>query len=88
LAKIKIVIDERGRRLLLQDPDIHAQLRDVAGVVARKAGSDWSVQDWNKPPSRGRKTRTVVNVINNKPSAAFEEARKGRMSRILKGFEQ
>lgn len=88
MARVKIVMDERGRRVLLHDPGIHSQLREVASVIARKAGNDWSVQDWDKPPSRGRKTRTVVNVINDKPSAPYEEARTGRMSRILKGFEQ
>jgi len=88
LGSIKIVMDERGRRVLLHDPGIHSQLREVGAVLARKAGSEWSVQDWNSPPSRGRKTRTVVNVINTKPDAAYTEAATGKMSRIVKGLEQ
>lgn len=85
--KVRVELDRRGIAVLLHDDDIHAQLRSVGEGIAARAGSEWSAEDWRNPPMGGRKTRTVVNVVNKTKGADRKEAESGRMARIIKGME-
>lgn len=87
MAKVKVILLDRGMRELVHDDGIHAQLRAVGESIAARAGSEWDAEDWRNPPMGGRKTRTVVNVVNRTKGADYAEAKSGRMARILKGME-
>jgi hypothetical protein len=80
LARFAYVqLDSSEVRKLLKSPEVASYLLSLGETVASKAGPEYKAEIDNE----SRKSRVVVNVVDDRKEARFIEMRTGRLARAL-----
>jgi hypothetical protein len=80
VRNVIIKLDSLGIQRLLNSDDIRAELANVGGQLATKAGPQYVVEQWYE-----RKV-AVVNVVDPEQGAIGREAASGNLARAVQGM--
>ena len=76
---VYVNLDRAEVRNLLKSPEVASFLLGIGETVASKAGPEYKAEVDNK----SRKSRVVVNVVDDRKEARFIEMSTGRLARAL-----
>jgi hypothetical protein len=76
---VYVNLDSKEVRKLLKSPEVASYLLSLGETVASKAGTEYRAEVDNE----SRKSRVVVNVVDDRREARFIEMSTGKLARAL-----